>query len=255
MEFTLLYSENGVNGTLTTFNQDKQNEHKTIEFSDLKHYSVQGLVYNLEENSQVVLSEIEQENKFYPIRSKQYFQNNFENIEKLTYNESKIIFDKMRESWILQKNLSLLSEIFKVRTHLLSLWPNDRSSFFEELWFILKNNLGAKSVTLFYNDLLKGKSENDKNKLVKVKVEGNRFPELKNCEDTDEIILKNYEKYFTNTFEITDLDLKKGQIVICAVLKKSPVLIMASIYQLTKLQETLLATLFEGLNEVSNSNR
>ena len=36
----------------------------------------------------------------------------------------------------------------EVKAHLLGLWPNDRSGFFEELWFILKTNLGAPNMKL-----------------------------------------------------------------------------------------------------------
>jgi hypothetical protein len=61
--------------------------------------------------------------------------------EKMSYEDARIVFDKMRENWILQNNISMIEEMFKVRNHLLSLWPNDRAGFFEELWFIIKTNL------------------------------------------------------------------------------------------------------------------
>ena len=64
----------------------------------------------------------------------------------------------------------------------------------------------------------------------------------------DEAVLKHYEKDFGNIFEITDYNKDKGQLVICATIKKSPVLIMANIYQLTRLQKSVLISLFQGLN-------
>ena len=154
----------------------------------------------------------------------------------------------MRENWILQNNVSLIEEIFKVRNHLLNLWPNDRSGFFEELWFILKTNLGATNLKLIYNDMIKAKTENEKNKLVKIKVVGDRFPGLSSVDEADELVLKSYEKDFGNNFEITDYNKEKGQLVICASIKKSPVLIMTNVYQLTRLQKAILSSLFEGLN-------
>ena len=131
---------------------------------------------------------------------------------------------------------------------MLGLWPNDRSGFFEELWFILKTNLGASNLKLIYNDMIKSKNEHEKNKLVKVKVQGERYPELVSCDEMDERVLKSYEKDFGNIFDITDYNKEKGQLVICANIKKSPVLIMANIYQFTRLQKALLSSLFEGLN-------
>ena len=154
----------------------------------------------------------------------------------------------MRENWILQNNISLLEEIFKVRNHLLGLWPNDRSGFFEELWFILKSNLGASNLVLYYNDIIKSKNENEKNKLIKVKVKGDRYPDLATCDEMDEHVLKSYEKDFGNIFDITDYNKEKGHLVICATVKKSPILIMANVYQLSSLQKALISSLFEGLN-------
>ena len=83
---------------------------------------------------------------------------------------------------------------------------------------------------------------------MKVKVQGKRYPELATCDEMDEQVLKSYEKDFGSLFEITDYNKEKGQLVICANIKKSPVLIMANIYQFTRLQKSLLSSLFEGLN-------
>jgi hypothetical protein len=96
--------------------------------------------------------------------------------------------------------------------------------------------------------MIKAKNENEKNKLVKVKVIGERFPELSSVDEADELVLKSYEKDFGNIFEITDYNKEKGQLVICGSIKKSPVLIMTNIYQLTRLQKAILSSLFEGLN-------
>ena len=96
--------------------------------------------------------------------------------------------------------------------------------------------------------MIKAKSENEKNKLIKVKVQGERYPELASCDEMDEHILKSYEKDFGNIFDITDYNKEKGQLVICANIKKSPILIMANIFQLTRLQKSILSSLFEGLN-------
>lgn len=248
MDFTLLYTKNMHQAVVRTFKQHENTTSKIIDLAEAKQFPINAYIFAEDQKNEDFLIGLENEIKFYPIRANTEFGLSIEHFEKLTYDEARKIFDKMRENWILQNNISLMEEIFKVRNHLLGLWPNDRSGFFEELWFILKSNLGASNLKLIYNDLVKSKNENEKNKLIKVKVQGDRYPELASCDEMDEHVLKSYEKDFGNLFDITDYNKDKGQLVICATIKKSPVLIMANVYQLTRLQKALLSSLFEGLN-------
>jgi len=249
MDFTLLYTKNTQQGIVRTFKLNENPKSQVIDLSLAKQHSIQGYIFADDQKNEDFLIGLENEIKFYPIRSDVEFNLTSEAFDNLNYTEGRKIFDKMRENWILQNNISLIEEIFKVQIHLLSLWPNDRSGFFEELWFLLKSNLGATNLRLIYNDMVKSKNEHEKNKLVKVKVQGDRYPELVSCDEMDEHILKNYEKDFGNIFDITDYNKEKGQLVICASIKKSPVLIMANVYQLTRLQKALLSSIFEGLNQ------
>jgi uncharacterized pyridoxamine 5'-phosphate oxidase family protein len=249
MEFALAFTKNRDQLILKTFNlKDQSTESKILNFDDAKAFGLQGLIYDPEIPGEDFMGIIESELKFYPIRAKSDFSLSPDSFADLNCDEGKKIFDRLRDNWVLQNNLSLVEEIFKTRSHLLSLYPNDRSSFFEELWFILKSNLGALEINMIYNDLIKGKTENEKNKLVKVKVIGDRYPELTSVDEADEAVLKSYEKDFGNIFEITDFNKEKGHLVICASIKKSPVFIMASVSQLTRIQKAVLASLFEGLN-------
>lgn len=248
MDFNLLFTKNLQQGILRTFKRYENPSSKIIEINEAKTMPLQGLIFSDELKNDDFLTGLESELKFYPIRSSSEFSLSADLFEKMSYDDARIVFDKMRENWILQNNISMIEEMFKVRNHLLSLWPNDRAGFFEELWFILKTNLGATNIKLIYNDLIKAKNENDKNKLVKVKIIGERFPEMTSVDEMDEIVLKSYEKDFGNTFDITDYNKEKGQLVICGTIKKSPVLIMANVYQLTRLQKAIISSLFDGLN-------
>lgn len=248
MDFTLLYTKNMQQGLIRTFKRNENTRGKITDLAEAKQHPIHGYIFDDDQKNEDFMNGLENEIKFYPIRAHTEFGLSFENFENLTYDEARKIFDKMRENWILQNNISLIEEIFKVRNHLLSLWPNDRSGFFEEFWFILRSNLGASNLKLIYNDMVKSKNENEKNKLIKVKVQGERYPELVSCNEMDEHILKSYEKDFGNIFDITDYNKEKGQLVICGSIKKSPVLIMANVFQLTRLQKALLSSLFEGLN-------
>lgn len=249
MDFSLAYLKNSEQFVLKSFSPDSKSQSKIINFDDLKLEKVDGLIFDKELKSEDCESIFESEHKFYPVRSCGDLNIDANQFENLDHDNARIIFDKIRENWILQNNLNLMEEIFKTQKHLLNLFPNDRSGFFEELWFILKVNLGAKNLKLFYNDLIKAKSEHEKNKLVKIKIVGSRYPEPTSIDDADELVLKHYEKDFGQIFDVTDYNKEKGQLVICATIKKTPVLIMANIFQFTRIQKALLTSLFEGLNQ------
>ena len=248
MDFNLLFTKNLQQGIVRTFKHNETPSSKIIDINEAKTLPLQGFIFSEDLKNDDFLVGLESELKFYPIRSNSEFGLTPEKFEKLSYEEGKVVFDKMRENWILQNNISLIEEMFKVRNHLLGLFPNDRSGFFEELWFILRSNLGATNLKLIYNDMIKAKTENEKNKLVKVKIIGERFPELTSVDEMDEAVLKSYEKEFGGALNITDYNKEKGQLVMCATIKKSPVLIMMNVYQLTRLQKAILTSLFEGLN-------
>jgi hypothetical protein len=248
MDFTLLFTRNTKQGILRHFSSNEAPTNKIIDLAETKEFNIQGLIFSDDLKNDDFISSLENEIRFFPVRSNSEFGIDAETFEKLSFDEGKKIFDKLREHWILQNNISLIEELFKVRNHLAGLWPNDRSGFFEELWFLLKSNLGASNLVLIYNDMIKSKNENEKNKLVKVKVQGERYPELTSINDIDEQILKSYEKEFGNQMQITDFNKEKGQLVICGSIKKSPVFVMANIYQLSRLQKALLSSLFDGLN-------
>lgn len=243
MDFILAFTRSTEQIIIRQFQDETTSNSKIVNLADIKNHTIDGLIV-LDNGSY----ELGDQLKFFPIRFANEFNLTAESFEKLDYNTAKNIFDKIRENWILQNNLTLIEELFKTRQHLISLWPNDRSGFFEELWFILRSNLGAKNLVFIYNDIIKSKNENEKNKLIKVKVRGNRFPELVSVSEMDEMVLKNYEQNFGNIFDITDYNKEKKQVVICASVKKSPIFIMANVFQITRMQKAILHSLFEGLN-------
>lgn len=243
MDFILAFTRSSEQIIIRQFIEGSNGTSKIVNLEDIKNHTIDGLIV-LENGSYDLGNEL----KFFPIRFAHEFNLTPESFEKLDYSTAKSIFDKIRENWVLQNNLTLIEELFKTRQHLISLWPNDRSGFFEELWFILRSNLGAKNLVFIYNDIIKSKNENEKNKLIKVKVRGDRFPELVSVDEMDEMVLKNYEHNFGNIFDITDYNKEKNQVVICASVKKSPIFIMANVFQLTRMQKVILHSLFEGLN-------
>lgn len=146
-------------------------------------------------------------------------------------------------------NISLIDELFKTLEVLHKLWPNDRTAFFEQLWFIVKSNLAAKSLKLIYNDIILGKAENEKNKLIQACVDGKRMPNPTQGGELEAKIMGHYEKSFNQHFQISEYDKENGRLVLLARIKGSPVIMMAEVTQFTQLQKAILNSLFEGLQK------
>ncbi|ATH06967.1 hypothetical protein BIY24_03155 [Halobacteriovorax marinus] len=250
MEFSLglIKSENQF--LLKSFDAGTEDNGKVLDLSELKNSNLQALFYDEEqiENEDLKATLLE-DSRFFPIRSLKEINSDYESFQSLSLDEVKNIFSRVHDNWLLQNNVTLLEELFKVITHLNGLWPNDRTTFFEELWFILKSNLGAKSVRIIFNDIQIAKKENEKNKLIQVKVEGERLPNPTEGGVLEAKIMSNYEKDFNNTFDIAEYSGDKGQLVITATIKKSPVVIMAEVYELSRMQKAILSALFTGLSE------
>jgi hypothetical protein len=131
------------------------------------------------------------------------------------------------------------------------LYPNERTAFFEELWSLLKNNLGATDLKIIYNDIEMAKKESEKNKLIRIKVEGKRNPNPVVGKEMEDKLMKHYENDFVQTFNVSEYNPHKGELVLTASINNSPVLVMARVNQLTRLQKALLNSLFEGLQSQS----
>jgi hypothetical protein len=250
MQFNVGFIKSENQFLLKSFDHDSNDQGKVLDLSEIKSADIQALFY--EENlieSEDLKSALLEDSKYFPIRSSNDVKVNFDNFEKLDFDSAKTIFSKVHDNWLLQNNVTLVEELFKVINHLNSLWPNDRTTFFEELWFILKSNLGAKSLRVIFNDIQMGKKEHEKNKLIQVKVEGERIPNPVEGGELEAKIMKNYEKDFNQNFEVIEYDSEKGQIVMTATIKKSPVVIMAEVYELNRMQKAIIGSLFNGLSE------
>lgn len=153
--------------------------------------------------------------------------------------------------WVLHNNISLIDELFKVLPHLNQLWPNERTTFFEELWHLLKLNLGTTELKIIFNTVQPAEKEGQKDKLSRAMVSGTRTGQPLEGGDVEDQIMEHYAHEFHKVFDIIDYKTDKGELVAVATIKKSPVLIMAKLPQLTKLQQAVVSTLFEGLSSES----
>lgn len=175
---------------------------------------------------------------FFPVRPLENL--NWEEIEQ---EEAIKIIGQVSSSWTLHNNLTLLEELAAVSSHLKDLWPNDRTTFFEEIWHIVVKNLNAQSVKLYFNDL----DKQDPKKLARVEISGTRVPWPSEGAELAEKMMNHFEEYFHSPFQVAEYDYSNGQIAIAGHINKSPYVIMGLVPELNRLQKGLLKSLFDLL--------
>ena len=250
MDFSLAYVKSKKQFILRNFTSPPHPvKDKWLEWAEIGEHPVQAVIFSDELNSdREFMEEIRQESRYLAIRSDADLPISFEQFQSLDHSRAQKILRQIQGGQVLKSNLSLLEEFFDVLKHLKELYPDDRMSFFEELWFILKNNLGAKDLKLVYNDI-PGK---EKNSLVQVLVEGERHPRSVSGEKFAKILMKEYRKHTGPHFEIIEYKEDLHQLSAVASIDKSPLILMAQVFSVSRLQRVLLKSLFNGLqNNVS----
>lgn len=247
MTFSLAYLKSDSQFLFREFLSGKQSQ--ILDISELKEKHIQALLFNKEAANDEFMNFLSQESRFYPVRPGSDYQVDSTRFENLSDDEAKKIFRSMQDFWVMGNNISLIDELFKTLEVLHKLWPNDRTAFFEQLWFILKTNIGAKSLKLIYNDIIIGKGENEKNKLIQACIDGKRMPNPTQGGELEAKIMGHYEKSFNQHFQVSEYDKENGRIVLLGRIKGSPVVMMAEVSQFTQLQKAILNSLFEGMQK------
>ncbi len=247
MDFTCAFIKSTSNFLLKDFSPDKETTSKTIHCDEISNFDIDAIFLdeNIENES---LSIFQKEAIYTPIGIASNFNLNADNFNSIDYNISKANFLKIHESWLLSNNLTLIKEIFKITTHLKNLWPNNRTEFFEELWFTIKTNIGASNLKIIYNDLNDLKNKKD---LTQVCIQGTKIPNTTPAEDIEKILLDNYKSSSIDLFSICEYNKEKGELVAQAIINQSPILIIANIFQLNALQKNLLSSLFDGIQTIN----
>lgn len=230
------------------FQQDQGPTTQILPLEDINDEPLSGFLYKKELLNEEIQAILMKQSELYPIRALEELGTDEESLVKAPFDQAYTLMNKIQNPWVLHNNLSLLDELFSVLTHLNQLWPNERTAFFEELWEILRKNLGTMELKIIFNSIEKGTKENEKDKLVKAMISGTQKGNPMNGGEIEEQIMKHYESEFHKPFDIVDYKIDKSELVAVATIKKSPVLIMARAPQLTKLQKTLVKALFEGLS-------
>ncbi len=234
-----------INGRLSvkSFGSENLISETVIGPEHLSGMDISAIFYRPEELTSELIQIINSKKDQYPISPimDQY------TFERLTPSEAKELLSQATTNWVLKNNLILISDIFKVREHLLSLLHKDRLTFFEELWAILHKNLGTTSLTIIYNGLEKG--ENSKNHLVLSKIHGHSTPNPLPAEEIDHKLMVEYKAEFGNRFSISEYSKGAGELVATAQIYGGPILLLAKISELTPLQRAIANAIFDGLQE------
>ena len=91
------------------------------------------------------------------------------------------------------------------------------------------------------------KEKGEKPVLCQSFVQGEKVPQIFEGTDAEEKLMKEYKNEFNEGFNITEYNSDSGQLVFCANIEKSPILVMAELSSLNQLQRSILAGYFNGL--------
>jgi len=230
-----------------------QKKSTVITPSDLDTQSFYGLLYarGLEEGATLEL--LEKEVKFSPVIEAESLGIEAEQFSNLTLPEAEKVYLKMRDSWTLHNAISVLDELVDLANHLRELWREERATFFEELWFLLKTVLAPFELTLIHNELeaqepqAEGAKSNQKMKLKQVKISGERLPLTADGGDNCAKLMQSYHGHFNHIFDLCEYSKERQEVVFAATVNKSPILIMAKLPSLSPLQRVVVKNLFELL--------
>jgi hypothetical protein len=220
---------------------------RILDISDVGSEEISGLLFNHQTITEERFEEVQKESKYYPVMSSGLLRSH-RPLKELSYLEGRNLLKEIQSNWVTQNNINLLENLFTVLKRMGELYPNERTAFFEELWFILKQNLGAVDLKIIYHELLKGKKENERGKLINVKIEGHKTPTPLPVSEEEEKLMAHYKDSCILPFTIESYDRESAELVLLGSIHKGPCLAMGRVTQLTLLQKSLLKSFFEGLN-------
>jgi hypothetical protein len=228
-------------------------ESKIIDVTDLPEENLQSLFIEDNEHYSSLISILEKEKSYYPILDAKDENLTLSAFEDMPVQQFKDLYLKVINRWTLYQNFTSVENIWKITNHFRELWKKDRLSFFEELWYWMKRNLGASDFSIIFNDIISLEEKDDNNekkerpKLTQALLSGTKKAHFVSGATKEKELMQNYIDKFHDVFEVTEFNPTKGQFVATAQIERSPIIFMARTAQLNQLQRTLMASLFNGL--------
>lgn len=234
---------------VTDFDKNSQAlNKKTLDVVELKETALNLLLIDESLEEELFANLLEGEKKFYPILEAKTFGIDLDTFDSFRSADFIDLYTKVQSRWTLSNNIQTIEQIYGVINYMKNLWLNDRGSFFEELWFTIKTNLGTNALTIIFNDLKEAQNkEKDKPSLIHSFVTGEKLPNIFEGAEKEAELMKSYAQDFGNAFEVTEFDPTKGRLVATSQIGLSPILIMAELSSFTQLQKSLMVALFSGL--------
>lgn len=226
---------------------------RLIDVTDLPEQNLQCLFIEDNEHFNSLIGILEKEKAYYPIWDAKDENLTFNGFENLPAQQMKDLYLKVLNRWTMHQNFSSLENIWTITNHFRELWKKDRISFFEELWYWMKRNLGSTDLTILFNDVIKTEEKDENNekkerpKLVQSFITGLKKGNFHQGGPKEKELMQSYLDKFHEVFEITEFNSQKGHFVATAQIERSPMIFMARTAQLNQFQRTLLAALFNGL--------
>lgn len=218
---------------------------------ELKDHELNLLLLDKNDDVSELQNILDDESKYYPVVAGNSLGVEKDVFEYLNIEELLDIYSRVNARWILNNNIKTIEQIYSLISYLKDLWINDRNSFFEELWFILKTNLATHELSLIFNDLKEipeqQKQKGEKPKLCHSFVSGLRSPQIFDGTEKENQIMSDYENDFNDVFNITEFDSNTGNLIATSKIDLSPILLMARINTFNQLQQSILIALFSGL--------
>lgn len=224
-----------------------------IDVTDLPDQNLQALFIDDNEHFSSMVSMLEKEKAFYPILDAKDEGLTFSGFEAMPAQQFKDLYLKVANRWTLHQNFNSLENIWNITNHFRDLWKKDRLSFFEEMWYWMKRNIGAVDLSIIFNDVVQAEEKDENNekkerpKLIQSLLTGSKKGNFITGGAKEKELMQSYLDKFHDIFEVTEFHPAKGQFVATAQIERSPMIFMARTAQLNQLQRTLLAALFNGL--------
>ncbi len=233
--------------------QQNSLESKIIDVTDLPDQNLQALFIHDNEHFSSLVGILEKEKAHYPILDAQDENISLSSFETMPAQQCKDLYLKISNRWTMHQNFNSIENLYKLTNHFRDLWKKDRLSFFEELWYWMKRNIGATDLTILFNDIIATEEKDENNekkerpKLTQALLSGSKKANFQQGSAKEKELMQNYLEKFHDVFEVTEFNSVKGQFVATTQIERSPIIFMARTAQLNQLQRTLLAGLFNGL--------
>ncbi len=226
---------------------------RIIDVTDLPDQNLQALFIDDNEHFNSLVGILEKEKAFYPILDAKDENLTFSSFENLPAQQFKDLYLKTLSRWTMHQNFNSLENIWSIINHFRDLWKKDRLSFFEEMFYWMKRNVGSTDLTILFNDVIKTEEKDENNekkerpKLVQSLLTGTKKGNFHQGGAKEKELMQTYLDKFHDVFEVTEFNAQKGHFVATAQVERSPIIFMARTAQLNQFQRTLLAALFNGL--------